>query len=395
MRTGYLTVGIEHMNDDDKIPVTPTRSTTMQGVPTVSTADCVRFLSDPAAYGEECSGVEVKETHKSWVFLTSGEVYKLKKPIRNHFQNLTTIAARAANTQQEISLNRRLAPDVYLGAERLTLDAQGALALGGEGPVVDWLVRMRRLPEARMLDQIILREGASETNIAHLLTTLAKQLSNFYRHVPRASFAPDAYVTMFEHEQAETRKVLGNSLFALDHGWLGKLLSGFDEALADNRGALEDRVCQGKVVEGHGDLRPEHVCLVDPPVVIDCLEFAQRLRLVDPFDEIVFLGLECDLIGAPWIKERLIGECAEGLNDRPSDNLLLFYEAYRAFLRARQSLAHLLEPEPREPSKWMPKAGGYLRIAEQAVLTLVNREDQPATHRYANGGSLPRTTGRH
>jgi aminoglycoside phosphotransferase family enzyme len=203
-----------------------------------------------------------------------------------------------------------------------------------------------------------------------LLTTLAEQLSEFYRTVPRADVAPDEYVALFEREQVENRKVLTDSLFPFDQDWLDSVLSGFDSALADNRGSLEDRVRHGRVVEGHGDLRPEHVCLVDPPVVIDCLEFSQRLRFVDPFDELSYLGMECRTIGAPWIKDFLIGKIASGLDDQPADNVLLFYEAYRAFLRARQSLAHLLVPSPRKPAKWMPKARRYLEIAERAVITL-------------------------
>jgi aminoglycoside phosphotransferase family enzyme len=336
----------------------------------VSTADIVGFLSDAAAYGEPPGSVEVKETTKSWVFLTATDVYKLKKPIRNHFQDLSTIATREDNTRREIALNRRLAPDVYLGAVPLTLDARGELAVDGEGPVVDWLVRMRRLPEDRMLEEIILRGEATETRIGPLLKTLAGQLIDFYTTVPRADFAPDEYAALFEREQAENRKVLTNKSFLFDQDWLDGLLSGFDKALAANRGLLEDRVRMGRVVEGHGDLRPEHVCLVDPPVVIDCLEFSQRLRFVDPFDELSYLGLECHTIGAAWIKDFLIGRIAAGLDDRPADNVLLFYEAYRAFLRARQSLAHLLVPNPREPAKWMPKARGYLEIAERALLTL-------------------------
>ncbi len=118
----------------------------------IATSERVRVLRDPATYGLDDRVIEVKETSKSWVFLTPTEVYKLKKPVRNHFQDLSTIEARAANTMSEIRLNRRLAPDVYLDAVSLTRDDWGDLHLDGDGHVVDWLVRMRRLPEDRMLD---------------------------------------------------------------------------------------------------------------------------------------------------------------------------------------------------------------------------------------------------
>ena len=357
------------MNCDHKTSL-PARADRLSKPRMVSTTDTVRFLSDAATYGPQAGNVEVKETSKSWVFLTPTEVYKLKKPVSNHFQDLTTIAARSDNTETEISLNRRLAPDVYLGAVPVTLKPDGTLALGGDGPVVDWLVRMKRLPEDRMLEQIILRGEASKSSIGELLTTLTGQLTHFYGSAPKAELDPAGYVELFEQEQVKNRQVLMNDAFSFDRDCLSNLLSRFESALETNRSALEDRVGQGRAVEGHGDLRPEHVCLVNPPVVIDCLEFSQRLRFVDPFDELTFLGLECRLIGAAWIKDFLIGKCAAGLDDRPSDNVLLFYEAYRSLLRARQSAAHLLVPNPREPAKWMPKARGYLDIAEKAVLTL-------------------------
>lgn len=336
------------------------------------TAEYVRFLSSPDAYGGGFHDVEVKETSKSWVFLTPTEVYKLKKPIRNHFQDLSSLEARASNTEMEIKLNRRLAPDIYLGPVPLTRDQDGSLMLGGEGAVVDWLVHMRRLPGDRMLDEMIRNGQASPDRIGRQVSTIAHQLTEFYCAATIADLAPEAYVALFEEEHDRNRAVMLNKTFPLERSWLNGLLANFEDAIAVNRAVLMERIRQHKVIEGHGDLRPEHVCLVEPPVVIDCLEFSRRLRLVDPFDEIVFLGMECDALGAQWIRNALIDMCAAGLNDRPSKTLLHFYEAYRALLRARQSLAHLLTPEPREPSKWLPKARAYLQIAERALLTLAS-----------------------
>jgi aminoglycoside phosphotransferase family enzyme len=340
------------------------------------TAEYVHFLGSPDAYGGEFHDVEIRETSKSWVFLTPTEVYKLKKPIRNHFQDLFSLEARASNTLMEIALNRRLAPDVYLGAVPLRRDQDGALALGGEGVVVDWLVHMRRLPADCMLDEMIRNGHASAERIGHQVSAVAHQLTEFYRRAPITALAPAAYVALFEEEHERNRAVILNDKFQLDRSWLEGLLANFEEAIAVNRAALEDRVRHHKVVEGHGDLRPEHVCLVEPPVVIDCLEFSERLRLVDPFDEIVFLGMECHALGAQWIQNALIETCAAGLSDCPPKRLLCFYEAYRTLLRARQSLAHLLTPQPREPSKWLPKGRIYLRIAERALLTQASRANR-------------------
>lgn len=329
----------------------------------------VRLLSDPATYGEDVNRVEVIETSKSWVFLTACEVYKLKKPVENHFQDLTTLEARETNCRTEVRLNRRLAPTIYLGTVPVTEEASGALALAGDGPVVDWLVRMLRLPESCMLDQVILNgQHATDAN-RERLGKLIRLMAGFYEAAPVAALAPKDYVDLFAQEQASNRAVLEDPRFARDLGALDQLLTRFDAAFETAREELQRRVREGRIVDGHGDLRPEHVCLVDPPVVIDCLEFSDRLRMVDPFDEIAFLGLECERLGAGDIRKMLIDQCAQALDDRPPQSVLLFYEAYRAFLRARQSLAHLLVPQPREPAKWLPKAQDYLAAAERALFT--------------------------
>jgi len=115
----------------------------------------VRALRDPATYPEAPRAIEVRETHMSWVFLTERHVYKLKKPVRYDFLDFSTFEKRRADCEAEVRLNRRFAPDVYLGIVALTADAHGALRLNGEGEAIEWLVKMRRLPDEHMLDQRI------------------------------------------------------------------------------------------------------------------------------------------------------------------------------------------------------------------------------------------------
>jgi aminoglycoside phosphotransferase family enzyme len=102
-------------------------------------------------------------------------------------------------------------------------------------------------------------------------------------------------------------------------------------------------------------------------VVIDCLEFNARLRQVDPLDELSFLALECDLAGAPWIGPRLLERCTAALRDPAPAELLTLYRAYRALLRARLAMAHLLDPQPRTPQRWVPLAQRYVALALQAL----------------------------
>lgn len=331
----------------------------------ISTAEKVAFLSKCGAYADRPRVVDVKETHMSWVFVAGEFVYKLKKPVRRPFLDLTTLAAREANCREEIRLNRRLAPDVYLGMVPLTQEHDGRLALAGHGEAVDWLVKMRRLPDACTLDRVILdRTITPQSGSIEALTDL---LIAFFAACQPADISPLAYVRQFAREHVVNVAVLRDSRFSLDGAQVKGVLDRVQRGIEDGA-LLEDRVKHGRVVEGHGDLRPEHICLSDPPVIIDCLEFSRELRLVDPFDELTFLALECELLGAGWIGERLIERCAQRLNDAVSPRLLEFYWVYRACLRARLALAHLLEPEPREPSKWLPLARRYIALAQSRML---------------------------
>ena len=336
---------------------------------TVSTVEKVAFLGTPAAYPYRPHRVDVKETHMSWVFIAGDRVYKLKKPVRYPFLDFRTLAAREANCREEVRLNRRLAPNVYVGVVPLAKSQDGRLVLAGRGEVVDWLVEMRRLPEELMLDSVILGHTIERDCGDRRIDAVADLLIAFYRTTPPADLSPLSYVQQFAREHAVTEAVLSDPRFELDRARLGYALDHVRRGLKEDAAILGDRVKQGRVVEGHGDLRPEHICLCDPPVIIDCLEFSRAFRLVDPFDELTFLALECERFDAAWIGERLIERCADGLRDQPVPRLLEFYWTYRACLRARLALAHLLEPDPREPWKWVPLANRYLELAQSRAVT--------------------------
>ncbi|TDN99182.1 MULTISPECIES: hypothetical protein [Halomonas] len=326
----------------------------------------VAFLSSSRAYPGFTGEVEVKQTHMAWVFLAGDRVYKLKKPVEYTYRDCHFLGDREFLCHEEVRLNRRLAPEVYLGVSALRVDPEGSLALDGEGEVVDWLVVMKRLPEHLMLDVALSRETASGQGI----TRVAQRLSGFYRGLAPVEMSPDTYLEGFRRELDHNRAVLTDSRFSLARGGVLAMLERLDRVLEEEPDLLGERPRQGRIIEGHGDLRPEHVCLCDPPVVIDCLEFSRPLRLVDPFDELSFLGLECERLGGAWIFERLVSECSRALDDHPSRRLLAFYTAYRACLRARLSLAHLLEPDPRTPEKWKPRARQYLALGQRACRAL-------------------------
>jgi aminoglycoside phosphotransferase family enzyme len=235
---------------------------------------------------------------------------------------------------------------------------QLALVPDGDLPAVgrtlDWLVHMRRLPAARMLDRAIADGQVERGDIEALIGVLVA----FFRNVPAVELDPADYWACFQREQAASREVLLRPQFHVDGAAVA--LDRFDHALVRHRSALHKRAARKRIVDGHGDLRPEHVCLLQPPVVIDCLEFNASLRQVDPFDEVAFLGLECEMAGAPWIASQLLAGCTAALGDALPAVLMPLYTAHRALLRARFAMGHLLDVEPRTPHKWPPLAERYV-----------------------------------
>ena len=322
----------------------------------------LRFLQSTAAHRGHAgaiAAVETIETHMSWVFLAGEHVLKMKKPVRYAFLDFSTLAAREHDCREELRLNARLAPGVYLGLLALQQrDGGYALlpqdTLPAPGHTVDWLVLMRRLPAHQMLDRRIAGGSVTRADIA----ALGRVLAAFYAGAPTGGVTPAEYLARFRHEQAINRAVLLRPGFDLPAA--AAALDGLDAALEAAGPMLMARAAGGHVVDGHGDLRPEHVCLLNPPVVIDALEFNATLRQVDPWDELGFLGLECEMAGAPWIGPQLVHAGTAALAGSPPAALLHLYAAYRAQLRARLAMAHLLEPEPRTPHRWAPHAARYL-----------------------------------
>jgi len=338
-----------HTSESELRPVT-------QAAP--SLADKVAFLLRGDAYRPPVSGVERHETHMSQVFLAGDRVYKLKKPVRFPYLDFSTLARREAACRAELRLNRRLALDTYREVVPLVRAEEG-LAIGGEGEVVDWLVVMKRLDETQMLDRVIAEGRLHRWQLDRVVAALVQ----FYRRASAALITPAVHTAEFRRSLAYNRRILLDPRFHLPAGRVRAVDAVQRRFLSERAGLLVERVWRRRIVDGHGDLRPEHICLGDPARIIDCLEFNARLRMVDPFDEVAFLCVECERLGAPWAGEYLRRRIMHALHDGDSEELFVFYRCHRASLRARLAVAHLLEPDPRTPEKWEPLARSYLRIA--------------------------------
>lgn len=319
----------------------------------------VAFLLDPKSYSEALRSVEANETHMSWVFLAGDHAYKLKKPVRYEFLDFSTLDARRASCEAELDLNRRLAPDVYLDTVPLTQDPAGTFHLGAGGGIVDWLVKMRRLPAAGTLLDAIRGQSVRADDIRRLV----RELTSFYGRAEKVPASPREYRLGIEKNIHDTRTELCRSMFGLDLRFVDDIASGLLAFLSYRGDVLGAR--SGKLVDGHGDLRPEHVYLGPNPVIIDCIEFNRDFRIIDPVDELAYLVMECELLGAGFMHDWIFPTYRELAHDEYEEAILPFYKAYRAYIRAKIAIWHLADDTVTDTAKWSKRCSDYLRIAER------------------------------
>lgn len=304
----------------------------------------------------------VIETHSSHVFLAGARAWKMRKPVHAAFADYRTVEARHRTCLAEIEVNRPLAPGVYLGAVPVTQAGDGTLGLGGADEVVDWLVEMKRLPADAMLDAILAR---GEIPDRAELADLAARLIALYRSSPAEPTERGLYQNTLCEQAAINAAHLGRfaELLGAQPGTLCReSLARIGQASAE----ISEREAAGLVVEGHGDLRPEHVCLAVPPVVFDRIEFSRVFRLIDPYDEAGYLAMESALI-APGAKDWLSPALQQAGFAPPSAQLLATYRLYRALTRARLSIDHLLDDRCEDRQKWIARTRRYLAVAELSL----------------------------
>lgn len=296
---------------------------------------------------------EVRETHISWVFLDATSAYKVKKPVSLGFLDFTTVEQRRRACEAEVALNARLAPDVYLGLREVVRDASGHHRIGGPGEVVDYAVHMRRLADA---DRADVRLAAGRLGMAEI-DRIAKAIAAFH-----ATARCDAETTRFGSPEVVGRNVREN--FAQTREVIETLLT-HDEAEEIERWQLEvlerdaalfaRRMERGRVRDGHGDLRLEHVYLEgDSLRIIDCIEFAERFRYADVCADLAFLSMDLAWHGRVDLAERLLATYARETSDFELYAAIDFYESYRAYVRGK--VATFLAADEGAPSSLREQA---------------------------------------
>jgi aminoglycoside phosphotransferase family enzyme len=316
----------------------------------------VQWLSGPDAYGGAVRAVERVETHFAWVFLTGARAYKLKKSIRIHGADLRPLAAREHFCREELRLNRRLAAATYLGVRSVVAGERG-LAIGGRGRVVDWLVEMRQLDRARMLDEV-LRTGEAGAD------ALRRAVAHLHRLDAAARVAPAGRYEALAGVQARAGEALveiARPEFAIPPELCAAFAAALRARLQEAEPLLVARAA--RVRDGHGDLRAEHVWLGEPLQIIDALEFDPALRRLDAAEDVAMLAVDTERLAGAWTRRELCAAHEELAADPVPDAVWQVYLGLRAATRAKVALWHLDDARyVAEPDRWRDRALAYLAL---------------------------------
>lgn len=299
--------------------------------------DLLAALAHPACYPHHSANVEVLQTHISAVFLADNEVYKLKKPVRFSFLDYSTAELRHHYCEEEVRLNHRLAPTVYLGVVPvLRTDGMYRVREAADmqdATVVDYLVRMRRLPPDRTLDALITSGRVTKAG----MHALAKRLVHFHNTASTSEAdtygAPVVIWQAIADNFAATSSFVGNTISERQY----RVIQEFSrEFFSQQQELFKRRVLHDRVRDGHGDLRCDHVYYLDDGIaIIDCIEFSPRLRTCDVASELAFLAMDLELRGAVEWAGELVHTYAALAEDHELFSLLPFYQCYRAYVRGK------------------------------------------------------------
>jgi aminoglycoside phosphotransferase family enzyme/predicted kinase len=310
----------------------------------------ITALSDPTAYPDPigAGGVEVRQTHISVVFLVGAHAYKVKKPVTLGFVNYGTLERRRHFCEEEVRLNRRLAPGVYLGVVPVSLD-RGIVRMEGRGEAVEWAVKMARLPESAMLRE---RVGRGEIGPAEL-DALARRIAEFHARAEAGQevAAFGRFEVVAANARANFREAADQVGQTISRPVFERLRELTEGALDSLRPLIESRADRDMPRDGHGDLRLDHVYLFPdrrPPddlVIVDAIEFDPRFRCADPIADVAFLVMDLGLVGRRDLARGLAESYLRASGDEEGRALLPFYTAYRAAVRGKVEGLKCSKPE--------------------------------------------------
>jgi len=322
----------------------------------------IQTLLHPEAYPHPVSDIRLVQTHISYVLLAGDFVYKIKKPVNFGFLDFTTLEKRKHFCGEELRLNRRLCPGLYLEVLAIT-DEGGRVALNGQGPAIEYCVKMARMPEDRMMSAIIKNRQLTPA----MLDGIVDILVPFYRlaeggaAIKGFGSAQGVGVNVLENFD-QTASFVGCS--ALSQGQFEQITS-YAKGFLVRDELFQQRIDEGKIRDCHGDLYSANICLAEQTYIYDCIEFNQRFRYCDVASDVAFLAMDLDYHGLPELSDHFIGTFIAKADDPGLGAMLNFYKCYRAYVRGKIGLftAHAPEVDAETKAVCLAQAQQYFTLA--------------------------------
>jgi len=290
---------------------------------------------------------QIVQTHVSWVLILEDVVYKIKKPVNFGFLDYSTLEKRKENCEREVLLNRRLCSSVYLGVVPISY-VNGTYLLEDDSHVVEYAVKMRRIPSERLLINML-----DKVSVDHI-KLIARHVAQFHARADRRDEFGKMEIMKFNTEEnfQQTQKYIGITIDAQDYAFIMERTRAFYQKYGK---LFEKRIKDGRIRDGHGDLRLEHVAFLDDSICIfDCIEFNERFRCGDVINDMCFLSMELELYGRDDLSKIYEDEYRRLSRDEEFDIFLPFFKCYRAYVRGKVN-SFLLD-DPSYPYKEQAKA---------------------------------------
>jgi aminoglycoside phosphotransferase family enzyme/predicted kinase len=308
----------------------------------------IAALLDPRIYPHPVSDVQLIQTHISYVVLAGEFVYKVRKPVNFGFLDFSTPRKRLNDCRQEVELNRRLCPWLYLGVVAITNDGE-RYALAGRGRPAEYAVKMHRLPQERMMDNLL---AAGELTMG-MVEALAELIAAFHDGAERGPgierYGSREYIQRnWDENFTQTAPYIGRTISGERHRWLQDWVATF---MTRERQLFARRITQGRIRDCHGDLRASAVCYVDGICVFDCIEFNRRFRYSDVASDVAFLAMDLRARGRADLAEAFVERYVDVSADGELRRVLPFYMCYRAYVRGKVESFRLDEPEVGAPDR--------------------------------------------
>ncbi len=323
----------------------------------------IQALCDPAVYPHKPKNVELFQTHISYVFVAGDFAYKVKKPVDLGFLDFSTLEKRLGFCHREVALNRRLAPSTYLGVVEIT-SRHGGYAVEGAGDVEEYAVKMRRLPQDRMMNVLLDRGEVTRRHIGAIVEVLAPfyEEAEHGTHIDKYGSVEKVKFNTDENFE-ETREFVSTALTEQRF----RDIEEYTDAFLRNGKLFADRIDQGRIRDCHGDLHSGNICLAEETIVYDCIEFSHRFRYSDVAADVAFLAMDLDFRGRADLANYLVREISQRSDDPGMALMMPFYKCYRAYVRGKVGMFAALQQERDEADRTadLRRARRYFALAHR------------------------------